>query len=63
MGHRLSRKAEEDLLQIYLAGVGEFGVNQAERYHAGLEQAFVFLSPTSSRWKVLVGPEGSDPRA
>ncbi|MDR7118026.1 type II toxin-antitoxin system RelE/ParE family toxin [Caulobacter sp. BE254] len=44
MGYRLSRKAEEDILQIYLAGVGEFGVNQAERYHAGLEQAFMFLS-------------------
>jgi toxin ParE1/3/4 len=44
MAYRLSRKAEEDILQIYVTGVGEFGVDQAERYHAGLEQAFVFLS-------------------
>lgn len=44
MSYRLSRKAEEDILQIYLAGVGEFGVRQAERYHEGLERAFIFLS-------------------
>jgi len=44
MSYRLSRKAEEDILQIYVTGVGEFGVNQAERYHAGLEQAFTFLA-------------------
>ena len=44
MSYRLSRKAEEDILQIYLAGVGEFGVSQAERYHEGLGRAFIFLS-------------------
>lgn len=44
MTYRLSRKAEEDILQIYLTGAAEFGEDQAERYHAGLEQAFAFLA-------------------
>ena len=44
MAYRLSRKAEEDILHIYATSAAEFGVNQAERYHAGLEQTFVFLS-------------------
>lgn len=44
MAYRLSRKAEEDILQIYVTGVGDFGVEQAERYHAGLERALSFLS-------------------
>jgi toxin ParE1/3/4 len=44
MAYRLSRKAEEDILQIYLSGADEFGVDQAERYHEGLERAFAFLS-------------------
>jgi hypothetical protein len=36
MTYRLSRKAEEDILQIYLTGAAEFGEDQAERYHTGL---------------------------
>lgn len=44
MAYRLSRKAEEDILDIYLMGAEAFGEDQAERYHAGLEQAFAFLS-------------------
>lgn len=44
MAYRLSLKAEEDILDIYLTGAGEFGQDLAERYHAGLEQTFQFLS-------------------
>jgi len=44
MAYRLSRKAEQDILDIYLTGAGAFGQGQAERYHAGLERAFAFLS-------------------
>jgi toxin ParE1/3/4 len=44
MAYRLSRKAEEDILEIYLSGAGAFGQEQAELYHAGLQQTFVFLS-------------------
>jgi len=44
MAYRLSRRAQDDLLQIYETGVREFGADQADRYHAGLERAFEFLS-------------------
>ncbi|AAK24946.1 conserved hypothetical protein [Caulobacter vibrioides CB15] len=40
MSYRLSRKAEQDLIDIYVAGVGLFGVAQAERYQDTLEAAF-----------------------
>lgn len=44
MAYRLSRKAEEDIFQLYVAGAEMFGVDQAERYHEGLERAFELLS-------------------
>ncbi len=44
MAYSLSRKAEDDVIEIYVAGVAAFGFDQAERYHDGLERAFVFLS-------------------
>ena len=44
MAYRLSRKAEDDVIQIYLAGVETFGVDQAERYHEGLERTFALLA-------------------
>lgn len=44
MAYRLSRKAEEDVVQIYVSGVELFGVDQAERYQEALEKAFDFLS-------------------
>ncbi|WP_454761235.1 type II toxin-antitoxin system RelE/ParE family toxin [Caulobacter segnis] len=44
MAYRLSRKAEDDIIQIYVTGVAEFGVDQAERYHEGLERTFNFLA-------------------
>ncbi|PTS84548.1 MULTISPECIES: type II toxin-antitoxin system RelE/ParE family toxin [unclassified Caulobacter] len=44
MAYRLSRKAEADIIDLYLIGADAFGEAQAERYHAGLEQAFAFLS-------------------
>ena len=40
MSYRLSRKAEQDLIDIYVASVGMFGVAQAERYQDSLEAAF-----------------------
>lgn len=42
MGFRLSRKAEDDLIAIYRNGVEEFGVDQAESYFAGIEEALAF---------------------
>ncbi|WP_043739169.1 type II toxin-antitoxin system RelE/ParE family toxin [Thioalkalivibrio nitratireducens] len=40
----LSRSAEEDLIQIYLEGATSFGLDQAQRYHQRLSQAFEFLA-------------------
>ncbi|HEX7822827.1 MAG TPA: type II toxin-antitoxin system RelE/ParE family toxin [Sphingobium sp.] len=44
MAYKLSRRAEDDLYNIYQTGVDNFGVEQAERYQDGLEQAFEFLA-------------------
>lgn len=41
---RTSRKADEDIVGIYLHGVREFGAHQAERYHAGLMETLHLLS-------------------
>jgi toxin ParE1/3/4 len=44
MTYRLTRKAEDDLTEVYLNGVREFGVEQAESYLAELLAAFELLS-------------------
>lgn len=44
MTYRLTRKAEEDLVSIYVEGVRSFGVSQAERYHGELERVFEMLA-------------------
>ena len=56
--YRLSRKAEEDILAIFAIGVREFGLDQAERYHADLEAAFHFLSayPRAARERTEIDP-------
>ena len=44
MRYRLSRRAEEDLIEIYVAGVQAFGVTQAERYQDAVEAAFDLIT-------------------
>ena len=44
MRYRLSRRAEEDLIEIYVAGVQAFGVTQAERYQDAVESAFDLIT-------------------
>lgn len=44
MAYSLSVEAEEDLIQIYLAGARDFGVAQAERYFDGLEETFGLIA-------------------
>jgi len=44
MRYILSRKAEEDIIGIFLTGVEQFGKNQAERYHEQLDKCFRFLA-------------------
>jgi toxin ParE1/3/4 len=36
----LTRQAEEDLIEIYLYGLNEFGPIQAKKYHNSLKKAF-----------------------
>jgi toxin ParE1/3/4 len=43
MSYRLSRRAEDDLIQIYVSSVEAFGENQAERYQDALEAAFQLI--------------------
>lgn len=44
MEYVLSRKAEEDVLSIFLEGIQKFGVIQADDYHSKLEACFEFLA-------------------
>lgn len=54
----LSRKAEEDIIAIFMYGVAEFGIQQAERYHDLLENAFQFLAenPEAARERLEITP-------
>lgn len=44
MKYLLSTSAEEDLIQIYIAGAHDFGAEHAQRYHQKLQQTFEFLA-------------------
>lgn len=44
MTYRLSHKAEEDIIRIFLVGAEFFGESQAEQYHDQLELCFQFLA-------------------
>lgn len=44
MKYTLTRKAEEDLIQIYLYGLKVFGPSQAEIYHESLEKTFIRIA-------------------
>jgi toxin ParE1/3/4 len=56
--YTLSRKAEEDVIAIFMYGVAEFGIQQAERYHDLLERTFQFLAqnPEAARERVEITP-------
>ena len=58
MSYRLSNKAEEDIINLYLEGVRQFGIQQADRYHRQLEEAFHFLSdnPEAARQRFELTP-------
>jgi toxin ParE1/3/4 len=44
MAYRLTRRAEADVIEIYLNGVERFGVEHAEAYHAALERTFELVA-------------------
>jgi len=46
MAYKLSAKAEEDIIHAFREGVRLFGAEQAEKYYAGIERIFEFLSDT-----------------
>ncbi len=58
MGYILSRKAEEDIIAIFLDGVEQFGFPQAENYHNLLEKTFRFLAenPLAAREREELTP-------
>jgi len=58
MAFRLSQKADRDLFDIYLKGVEQFGILQADTYAAGLTEAFHFLAefPRAARERTELSP-------
>jgi len=42
--YRLTNAAAEDVAAIFVRGAAEYGLAQAEKYHAGLERIFEFLA-------------------
>lgn len=56
--YRLSRKAEDDVVDIFVFGREQFGVHQAERYHDLLEKTFRFLAenPEAARERTEITP-------
>lgn len=44
MKYRTTRRAEQDIIDIYVQGAAAFGIDQAERYHGGLVKAFELLA-------------------
>ncbi len=58
MAYKLTRKAEDDIIQLYLEGVRLFGTDQAENYHEELEQVFDLLAdnPAMARERMEIDP-------
>lgn len=56
--YKLSRKAEEDIIAIFMYGVSQFGIQQPERYHDLLERTFQFLAenPEAARERMEITP-------
>ena len=58
MAYKLTRKAEDDIVEVYLEGYALFGEAQAEAYHEALGQVFEFLSdnPRAARERTEITP-------
>lgn len=56
--YTLSRKAEDDVIDIFVHGMQVFGIQQAERYHDLLEKTFQFLAenPDAAREREEITP-------
>lgn len=58
MPYRLSSKAQDDLVAIYIEGAREFGIAQADAYHSALEGVFTLLGdyPEMARLREEIAP-------
>ncbi|MEO8723307.1 MAG: type II toxin-antitoxin system RelE/ParE family toxin [Sphingobium sp.] len=58
VAYRLTRKTEEDVIDLYLIGIAQFGETVAEKFQDGLRKAFEFLSdyPASARERHEINP-------
>lgn len=58
MAYRLTRKAAEDIEEIYSFAAEQFGVDQADAYHTLLERTFEFLAnnPLAARKRLELAP-------
>jgi len=58
IGWRLTQPAADDIAAIFLYGIEQFGIDQADAYHAGLEAAFDFLAryPRAARERSELSP-------
>ncbi|MGL4313991.1 MAG: type II toxin-antitoxin system RelE/ParE family toxin [Sphingomonas sp.] len=56
--YRLTRRAVEDLVAIYISGAEQFGVDQADVYHQDLADIFGFLTryPRAARLRDEIRP-------
>ncbi len=56
--YRLTQAASDDLVTIFIEGLALFGLDQADRYHAGLAHAFQFLAdfPRAARLREEIDP-------
>ncbi len=55
---RLARAAVDDLTAIFLEGIEQFGLPQADTYHEGLSGIFAFLAdyPHAARLREEISP-------
>ena len=58
MSYKLSRKAEDDLIEMYIEGVARFGAAQADQYHSEIGQMLDLLSknPRMARERIEISP-------
>lgn len=58
MRYKTTRKADQDLIEIYVRGVEDFGTVQAEQYAEGLFSTFDLLAenPHMARERVELDP-------
>lgn len=58
MAYKLSNAAENDVIRTYIEGAADFGIPQAESYHAKLERTFQLLAenPRMARERLEISP-------